>query len=300
MAFDPSNDRWTSACDLCGSLRATALELPVVRSAYRCRTCGLIRLEHESNGQSSPRIPTLRSSIHSLEQTVRRAADGGAERALLIGRSSGRVYEALRRTGMEVTVLGEPGEEPPEGAIFHTVRVEQAPFLPDQFDVIVCTTAIETIESPAMLFEKCRMWLAPVGLLVLGGMNWGALGARLSRRSWLARFATRAHYLMTPRTLRRYADRFGYDVLSVQTYSRIGGRGDAASAERSAVSRIMRAPLRIVGSLTGMGDEMYVELVKRGVAPITMPARVEEERDASPGLAPAMYRGAHRDASVHL
>jgi hypothetical protein len=47
-------------------------------------------------------------------------------------------------------------------------------------------------------------------------------------------------------------------------------------------------------SMAGMGDEMYVELVKRGVAPITMPSRVEEEREASPGLAPAMYRGAHR------
>lgn len=293
MAFDPANDRWTTACDLCGSLRATTLSLPIPVEAHKCRSCGLVKLEHPTNGSPAPRATALRSSIRALEQTIRRAAEGGAERALLIGRSSGRVYETLRDSGLEVTVLGEPGEEPPEGTIFHTVRVEQAPFLPDQFDVIVCTNAIETFDAPAMIFEKSRMWLAPGGLLVLGGMNWRGLGAMLSRRTWLARHAARAHYLMTPGILRRYADRFGYNVRSVQTYARFGRSGEGN--ERGGATGLALAPLRFAANIAGLGDEMYVELVKRGVAPITLPSRVEEERDASPGLAPAMYRGAHRD-----
>jgi SAM-dependent methyltransferase len=295
MPFDPSQDRWTSACDLCGSLRAQPLNLPIPIGAHRCRSCGLVTLEHEAGSPPVQRAATLRSSVRALETTIRRAVDDGAERVLLVGRSSGRVYEALRRSGMEVTVLGEPDEEPPEGAIFHTVRIEQAPFLPDQFDVIVCTTAIETFDAPAMIFEKSRMWLAPGGLLVIGGMNWGAIGARIARRSWLVRHAMRSNYLMTPRILRRYADRFGYNVLSVQTYARFDRVSESSSGqERSPLAQIVTAPVRLVVSMAGMGDEMYVELVKRGVAPITMPSRVEEEREASPGLAPAMYRGAHR------
>lgn len=293
MAFDPASDRWTTACDLCGSLRATPIVLPIPVEAHRCRSCGLVKLEHATNGAGLARPSALRSSVRALEQTIRRAVEGGAERVLLIGRSSGRVYEAIRRSGMEVTVLGEPGEEPPEGAIFHTVRVEQAPFLPDQFDVIVCTAAIETFDAPAMIFEKSRMWLAPGGLLVLGGMNWRAVGAVVARRAWLLRHAARAHYLMSPGILRRYADRFGYNVRTVQTYIRA-----ESATDRSLLSRIVLAPARVVLSLSGLGDEMYIELVKRGVAPITMPSRVEEERDAAPGLAPAMYRGAHREAAL--
>jgi SAM-dependent methyltransferase len=289
MAFDPSQDRWTTACDLCGSLRAQPLSLPIPVGAHRCRSCGLVTLEHDAATPPVPRVTTLRSSVRTLEQTMRQAADDGAERVLLIGRSSGRAYDAIRRSGLEITILGEPDEEPPEGAIFLTVRVEQAPFLPDQFDVVVCTTAIETFDAPALIFEKCRMWLAPGGLLVVGGMNWGAIGARLARRSWLARHAMRAHYLMTPRILRRYADRFGYNVRTAQTYAR--GADSPSEAERSGLSRIVTAPLRMAIGLAGMGDEMYVELIKRGVAPITLPSRVDEERESSPGLAPAMFRG---------
>jgi SAM-dependent methyltransferase len=292
MPFDPSQDRWTSACDLCGSLRAQPLHLPISVGAHRCRSCGLVTLEHDAATAptTAQRSMSLRSSIRTLEAAIRRAADDGAERALLIGRSSGRVYEALRKSGIEVTVLGEQGEEPPEGAIFHTVRVEQAPFLPDQFDIVLCTTAIETFDSPATVFEKSRMWLAPGGLLVLGGMNWGAIGARFTKRSWLVRHAMRSNYLMTPRILRRYADRFGYNVRTAQTFPRFDRSSDnSAPAERTAVSRILLAPVRLALSIVGMGDEVYLELVKRGVAPITIPARVEEERDASPGLAPAMY-----------
>ena len=296
MAFDPSNDRWTSPCDLCGSLVGKVLQLPIAVPARRCGSCGLVTLEQSFTGNGSTRVTSLRASMRALEQTVREAATAGAKRALLIGRSSGRAYEALRSSGLDVTVLSDPGEEPPAGAILHTVRLEQAPFLPDQFDLIICTTSIETMDSPATLFEKSRMWLAPGGLLVAGGMNWAALNAQVSRRSWLMRNASRAHYLMTRRTLRRYADRFGYNVRSVQTYTRFDR---SSESHEGLIGRIASAPLRLLMNLTGMGDEMYVELVKRGVAPITMPARVEEERDPAPGLAPAMYRGVHRERVVH-
>lgn len=298
MPFEPSNDRWVTACDLCGSLVAKVLQLPLNASARRCRSCGLVTLErHDVNG-SIVASSSVRSSVHSLELAIRRAPRDGAKRALLIGRPRGHVTDALLSSGMELTILTDTIEATVAGAIVHTVRIEQAPFLPDQFDLIVSTTSLEVMDSPATLFEKCRMWLAPGGLLMVGGANWGALGARLSTRSWLSKHAPNAKYLISMRTLRRYADRFGFNVRTAQTFARSGSVGDAATGE-DMIARIILAPLRLVVNMSGLGDEMYVELVKRGVAPITMPSRVDEEREPAPSLAPAMYSSAHRDVVTH-
>ncbi|MBC8144809.1 MAG: methyltransferase domain-containing protein [bacterium] len=293
MPFEPSNDRWTTACDLCGSLVAKVVQLPIAGAARRCRSCGLVTLERNDNSNGVQRASVLRS-VASIESAVRRAPSDGVKRALLIGPANGSVFEALRRSEMEVTVLTDPEAPTPPDVVVFTVRIEQAPFLPDQFDLIICTTALEVLDSPATLFEKCRMWLAPGGLLIAGGANWGSLGARMSTRSWLARHTPLARYLISLRTLRRYADRFGFNVRTVQTFARAGNINDASLGE-ALIAGILFTPFRFVINMAGLGDEMYVELVKRGVAPITMPSRVEEERDPAPKLAPAMYRGAHRD-----
>src|SRR5512133_1626506 len=226
MAIDPSQDEWITPCDLCGSIQFSKLRLPYTLRARRCRACGLVTIVPAAPSAHRDGTGVLRSSLDALEQTIFRAASAGASRALLIGRPDGRVAAAVNRTGMALTVLSEVPGAVPQGVIVHTVPIEQAPFLPDQFDLIACTIPIETFHSPALMFEKCRFWLTPGGLLLVGGMNWRSTAAMLTKKSWLHRNASHARYLITTRILRRYADRFGFDVRNVQTYSRLDRRTD--------------------------------------------------------------------------
>src|SRR5688572_30529103 len=62
MAFDPSNDRWTFPCDLCGSLVGKVLQLPIAVPARRCGSCGLVTLEQALPINGGARVTSLRSS----------------------------------------------------------------------------------------------------------------------------------------------------------------------------------------------------------------------------------------------
>ncbi len=279
------------------------LRLPVRGSARRCCECGLVELDPEPS-RPEVRLPAgLQSSLGSLRQTLEKAASGGARSLLLIGIDTQRMdglslCSAAREIGYHVTLLAEPGgtdRYAPAETVVHSTSLEAAPFLPDQFDVIIVSRTLESFDSPALLFERARLWLESGGLLLFGGMNWSSIGARLWRRSWLLRNARRSKYLVSANIVRRYADRFGYDVRAIHTYSQVA---KLAGSRQSLLTRALLAPVTVAATVLGMGDELYVELEKRGVAVRAISSR-QEEREAAPGLAPAMYRSARSEALLH-
>ncbi len=119
-------------------------------------------------------------------------------------------------------------------------------------------------------------------------MNWRSFSARMRQRAWLRRYASGAFFLLTPSTIRNYADRYGFDVQTIATRS-------VSSQPGAPFLKLALLPLIVVTDAFRMGDTMEVVLVKRGVAMRPMMNRVEENAEQSPGLSPALYTSVQRE-----
>ncbi len=305
MEHEPT-DQWTLPCDLCGSNDYEAIDLPDVGQAHRCRVCGLVAVDDRRadgsrashNGHDPAGSVSAPRALRALRRTLRTAARDGAESVLLIGAASLALVNVAREQGLRMMALVEPDASVREipDVIIHSDRISGAPFLPDQFDVIVCAGGPETMDSPSRFFERSRVWLASGGALIIGGVNWRSLPALLWRRNWLRRNGRGVHWLLTPDVIRSYADRYGFEVRDLQTRSMPAMICSIASPRRRVTSlrQFSMVPLSLVAGILNMGDEINVTLLKRGVSARPMLRNVQEESNESPGLAPALYSQAHR------
>jgi hypothetical protein len=297
MAIDPSADRWNEPCDLCGSVRYESVADREGARVLRCTECGLVTLVRDGaanglHGNGDAADPANRSLPRVLEQ----AKDEKARSILLIGVD--RLPEGINLSalGGKVTMLVEPGTRLDVGssAAVYDASIATAPFLPEQFDLIVCARGIESFDSPALLFEKTRLWLATGGVLLLGGMNRGSLPARLWRDNWMRAHAAGAQHLLDTDNLRDYADRFGYEVKRLRMHTSLRDVKRLVGAD-SGVLETLLAPVALTANLLNMGDTFVATLIKGGTAVRPLPRRADKEEERSPSLAPAMYSGVRRE-----
>ena len=291
MGYDSKKDEWRNTCDLCGGLDFAEIELPFAATALRCRDCGLVSIERGNNGSREvSRVRVFaRHNLGILGRALERTAQAGARSVLLVGAASLPLAPIARAAGFQVTALVEQGTpSPAPDVVLYEGTIDNAPFLRDQFDVVVCAGGLESFRSPANFLEKMRLWLVAEGALLLGGMNWRSFSARMRQRAWLRRYASGACFLLTPSTIRSYADRYGFDVQTIATRS-------VSSQPGAPFLQLALLPLIVVTDAFRMGDAMEIVLIKRGVAVRPMMGRVEENAEQSPGLAPALYTSVQRE-----
>jgi SAM-dependent methyltransferase len=298
MAFDPTSDRWNEPCDLCGNVSYESIALREGARVLRCRECGLVTLVRDQQpGTANGSGGTAETGNLSLPRVLEQARDEQARSVLVIGIDRLPKGIDFASFGSNITFLVDPGITLDAGrsVTVYDMSLERAPFLPEQFDLIVCARSIESFDSPALLFEKTRLWLATGGTLLISGMNRGSLPARLWRDNWMRAHAAGAQHLLDTDNLRGYADRFGYEVKRLRMYSSLRDVTRAAGRESSLLETLL-APIALTANLLNMGDTFLATLVKGGAAVRPMPRRaVDKEEDRAPGLAPAMYSGVRRE-----
>lgn len=319
MAYDPKSDEFLSPCDLCGSFSFTTLQSREGSTVHRCSDCGLVTVSRPPRGANGSAGGAVHGTVNGAARNghrpvaaspvrvvpflppFKRALDRvreGVPSILLVGGESLAFHAAARRVGAKVTAVVDPGTPVPADVVANDSSIELAPFIPEQFDVIVCAGCIETFESPSMFFERTRAWLSTGGVLLIGARNASSLAARLWPSRWMQRNASGVEHLLSTPVIRRYASRFGFDVASVHARStaRVVRRVVSADGHHlGALGRALAIPVAAASNVLNLGDELWVELTKRGVTvrPIMKP--LEEEQ--SPGLAPAaLYTGVRRDA----
>jgi hypothetical protein len=220
---------------------------------------------------------------------------------LLIGLHTLPSEGEIGNAGYHITALVDPGTpvRPGGSIVVHDTTLESAPFLPEQFDTIICARPLQSLRSPASLFEKSRLWLSAGGTLVVGGVNRSSLTGRIWRRNWLKAHAATARHLLNADNLKGYADRFGYEVKTLRTYSTMHQLAGIVSGRPapSGVVEALLAPVALAANLLNMGDTFTAILVKGGAAVRPLPALLDQEEERSPGLAPALYTGTHRKRS---
>jgi hypothetical protein len=297
MALDPKSDTWVPACDLCGSFRFETIMLGSGAEARRCRDCGLVRIPH-GNGHRAGGYAAVRIPEELLLEAISHNREDGTRSALVIGTPSTGLVEAASNAGLDLTALVEPGHGIIPGVSTHEASFDAAGFVPDKFDIILCTRGLETFVSPSLLFDRARYWLAPGGSLLVGALNFDSLPARLRRHNWLQRYAMGAEHLLSLSTLKGYARRFGFDIKSVRNRSRTEDVASIITGSEHPfwITEMAVAPLALAASLFSMGVIVVIEMRKSGLALRPILRGVEEEVEGAPGLAPAMYTGVHRDS----
>jgi hypothetical protein len=263
----------------------------------RCRECGLVTLVRDrgANGANGT-VTEISTNGVALPQVIKQAQDGKARSVLLIGVEKLPESVDPATLGGRITLLVERGTKPDvdSSMLVYDTSLATAPFLPEQFDLIICARSIESFDSPSLLFEKARLWLAAGGTLLIGGMNRGSLPARLWRDNWMRAHAAGAQHLLDTDNLRGYADRFGYEVKRLRMHSSLRDVTRVVGVD-SGVLETLLAPIALTANLLNMGDTFVATLVKGGSAVRPLTRRADKEEERSPSLAPAMYSGVRRE-----
>src|SRR6185295_10063970 len=91
--------------------------------------------------------------------------------------------------------------------------------------------------------------------------------------------------------IRRYADRYGYEVRQLRTHSQsnVVARMPNEDGSMSGLRMAIGGPMAIAANLLNAGDVFVASLMKAGVAMHPLSSRVDAQEERSPGLAPAMY-----------
>lgn len=277
-------DEWLSPCDLCGGFCFEPVTLSSERVGRRCRDCGLISLSSSENGPATARRLALPTRI--IAESVRRLGGG---QVLLLGPPNEEVVQAARESGVSLTI---PSVDIP-GASFTPPSLENLRYMPESFDGVVATEAIEWFDFPSLVFERSRLWLRPAGMLLVGAWDIRSLPARLRRGSWIRLRANGAHYLMSLDAVRRYAARYGFYIGTVRTqaHTRDVASSLTGNASPSWFTEMASVPIALVSALMGMGPLVVVRLSKGGLSARTIRLDTEAESKSAPGLAPAMFVG---------
>lgn len=247
----------TTACPICSENRGDELWPGDGWAMIRCAGCGLVyenpritpqglraRYQGGHTGRRLPDAPDWREYLHpeklperqvsdyvdSLDAVMRHVKSG---RILDIGVSNGFFLFFARKAGFETTGvdIAEEMVQACRAQLGLDVRLgtlEECGFEDDAFDVVVARHVMEHIPDLASFWTEVRRVLRPDGLLAIEVPNIAGWSYRmrdlkhrvgLGKPMWAKMYLPEHIYFFSPRTLRRLADRHGFDVVEWETYS---------------------------------------------------------------------------------
>ncbi len=136
-----------------------------------------------------------------------------------IGCGSGEFLDQMRSFGWEVYGV----EISPEAAGIGNKRglnvfcgeLEGADFPENYFDAVVLSQTLEHVYSPGSYLKHIYRLLKPEGLLIIGVPNVGSLETQIFGRCCHALDVPRHLYFFTVTSLRRYLEKYGFEVEKV-------------------------------------------------------------------------------------
>jgi SAM-dependent methyltransferase len=264
-------------CSLCGGLSFAHLWDCGGFSFVRCRGCGLI----QQNPQSEPAAVASRyeeSYLHYEKENQYAFRDlellalddlgltAAAEPLFALAREKGRkprVLDVGCATGALLAALRDSGWEPQGveisaaqasygkagfGLPIHAGTLESAAFPDTSFDLVHASHLIEHLNDPAAFLEEAARVLGPGGILVLTTPNADGLQARLLGPKW--RSAIFDHlYLFSLRSLAALLESHGFAVQKSATW------GGWAKGLRPA---FIKRPLDRLAKRCGFGDVVAI------------------------------------------
>jgi SAM-dependent methyltransferase len=237
-------------CALCGSSRFAPLWDCEAFSFVRCRACGLIQQNPQSEPQAIAERYDGRSSADYLRYEEehqyayrdlellalgdigleaaarplfeRSRSEGRRPRALDVGCATGALLDALRERGWEPQGVEISEAQARYGEAryrlpIHAGTLESAAFPDSSFELVHASHLIEHLNDPASFLDEVRRLLAPGGLLALTTPNADGFQARLLGGNW--RSAIYDHlYLFSSRTLGALLKSKGFEVSALATW----------------------------------------------------------------------------------
>jgi 2-polyprenyl-3-methyl-5-hydroxy-6-metoxy-1,4-benzoquinol methylase len=138
---------------------------------------------------------------------------------LEVGCGSGQFLDCMRRAGWEVEGVEIDSRaadyaRKKYGVPVHIGTLESMQYPDNTFDAVTMNHVIEHVYEPVTLLQECHRVLKPGGRLVVVTPNTISYGHRRFRQYWRGLEPPRHLYVFSPVTLRRVAERAGFqDVL---------------------------------------------------------------------------------------
>ena len=234
-------------CDLCGNRRSRNVFYLPDRKVVRCKRCGLERLEripsggHDlhtgfyERGEIVDAIEKEWSSPHVLEHHmgwlkavfmvagIRFPNAGG--RLFEIGCGGGHLLAHLRDCGMQVGGIDASSSfvelaKTKFGLPVSCSLIESLDIPEESYDYILSYHVIEHLEHPSILFEKARCLLRSGGYLFIETPvpDLSRVSPGLKRHPTHGYGSSEHSHFFTSETLRRYFERFGFQVIASYEY----------------------------------------------------------------------------------
>jgi SAM-dependent methyltransferase len=144
----------------------------------------------------------------------------GSGRLLDVGTAQGDFLALMRDRGWDVEGIEPFGSANPHGLRIHHVHFPNDA-VPGEFDVITAWAVFEHLHDPAAAFKACAKMLSPDGRLIVQVPNARSIFFHARQED-----VPRHLYFFTPKTLERYADESGLDLIRVHhTTDLFGGTG---------------------------------------------------------------------------
>jgi 2-polyprenyl-3-methyl-5-hydroxy-6-metoxy-1,4-benzoquinol methylase len=138
--------------------------------------------------------------------------------------------------------------------------LEAQDFADESFDVITCFGVIEHLRDPLAYLRLCKRLLKKGGVLVAETCNFASLHQLVLGKRWQSDPAQHL-YLFTPKTIRRLAEKAGFEVVTVNHrtgWERITARTDV---NEGLIKYLAGLAFRIASRL--LGRESMIVLVAR-------------------------------------
>ena len=203
--------------------RITYSQRELVRAVVRCSDCGLGMLPPAvrpatagiyTEGEDPAYLEGADERIHNADRLLRLVPSGG--RLLDVGCACGFLLVAARARGFDVH-----GVEPSAWATAYARRqfdlsvwqgaLEDAPFEPESFDVVVLADTIEHLIDPRRAMRTVHRLLVPGGRALILTPDLGSAAARIAGAHWWGLLDDHYHYF-DRRTLPRLLESEGFTV----------------------------------------------------------------------------------------
>lgn len=150
--------------------------------------------------------------------------DEPAGRLLDVGCGGGRFLNRMKKRGWQVEGIDFDAQATQRTAARYGIRVHtgdlaQCVLPPDSFDAITMSQTIEHLYDPAATLAECLRILKPGGLLVMTTPNVESIGAGEFGAFWRGWEAPRHLHLFSVESLRRLAQRAGFEIAEARTCS---------------------------------------------------------------------------------